>query len=43
MVHRLYLHWNRDAFPLPAVARVTEAMREVFAAAQSRYRTTASE
>jgi len=43
MVHRLYLHWNRDAFPLPAVARVTEALREVFAAAQSTYRTTASE
>jgi DNA-binding transcriptional LysR family regulator len=42
MVHHLYLHWNRDAFPFPAVARVTEALREVFAAARSQYQTTAS-
>jgi DNA-binding transcriptional LysR family regulator len=38
MVHRLYLHRNRDAFPFPAVAQVTTALREVFAAAQPRYR-----
>lgn len=43
MTHRLYLHQNRDAFPIPAVARVTETLREVFAAAQSRYRATADE
>ena len=41
MTHRLYLHSNRDAFPLPAVARVAEALRGVFAAAQSKYRATA--
>ena len=43
MTHHLFLHWNRDAFPFPAVARVTETLREVFAAAHSRYRTAASE
>lgn len=43
MVHRLYLHWNRDAFPFPAVARVTDALREIFAAARSKYQTAASE
>jgi DNA-binding transcriptional LysR family regulator len=43
MVHRLYLHWNRDAFPLPAVARVAETLREVFVAVQPQYRATASE
>ena len=29
--HSLYLHWNRDAFPLPAVTRVQEVIREAFA------------
>lgn len=43
MVHYLYLHWNRDALPFPAVARVTEVLREVFAAAQSKSKATASE
>lgn len=43
MTHRLYLHRNRDAFPIPAVARVTETLRDVFAAAQSRYRATVNE
>jgi hypothetical protein len=43
LTHHLFLHWNRDAFPFPAVARVTETLREVFTAAQSRYRATARE
>jgi len=29
--HSLYLHWNRDAFPLPAVAVTQEAIRKAFA------------
>jgi len=35
MTHRLYLHWNEDAFPLPAVHTVQEAIRSTFAALQS--------
>ncbi len=30
--HSLYLHWNRDAYPLPAVERTKEAIRTAFAA-----------
>jgi LysR family transcriptional regulator of abg operon len=37
ITHLVFLHWNRDALPLPAVASVTTALREVFAAAQSQY------
>jgi len=29
--HSLFLHWNRDAFPLPAVVRVQAAIRKAFA------------
>ena len=31
MGHTLYLHWNRDAFPLPALQRAREAIRNAFA------------
>jgi len=31
MRHALYLHWNRDAFPLPAVRRAQDAIRKAFA------------
>ena len=31
MGHALYLHWNRDAFPLPAVRRAQDAIRKAFA------------
>ncbi len=31
MRHTLYLHWNRDAFPLPAVRRAQDAIRKAFA------------
>jgi len=31
MRHSLYLHWNRDAFPLPALQRAQEAIRKAFA------------
>jgi LysR family transcriptional regulator of gallate degradation len=31
MGHSLYLHWNRDAFPLPALQRAREAIRNGFA------------
>jgi DNA-binding transcriptional LysR family regulator len=31
MGHNLYLHWNRDAFPLPALQRAREAIRNAFA------------
>jgi DNA-binding transcriptional LysR family regulator len=31
MGHSLYLHWNRDAFPLPALQRAREAIRNAFA------------
>lgn len=34
--HALYLHWNRDAFPLPAVDTVLRLTREYFARRQSR-------
>jgi DNA-binding transcriptional LysR family regulator len=30
--HSLYLHWNRDAYPLPAVERTKDAIRAAFAA-----------
>jgi len=29
--HALYLHWNNDAFPLPAVRRTQDAIRKAFA------------
>jgi DNA-binding transcriptional LysR family regulator len=31
MRHSLYLHWNRDAFPLPAIERARDAIRKAFA------------
>ena len=31
MRHTLHLHWNRDAFPLPAVRRAQDAIRKAFA------------
>ena len=31
MGHSLYLHWNRDAFPLPALQRARDAIRNAFA------------
>ena len=34
MGHTLYLHWNRDAFPLPALQRTQEAVRKAFASLQ---------
>jgi DNA-binding transcriptional LysR family regulator len=42
ITHLVYLHWNRDALPLPAVASVTAALREVFATAQFRYQVATS-
>jgi len=30
--HSIYLHWNRDAYPLPAVKTVEKAIREAFLA-----------
>lgn len=38
MTHQLCLHYNRDAFPFPAVAHVTDVLREVFVATQAQYR-----
>jgi DNA-binding transcriptional LysR family regulator len=32
MGHTLYLHWNRDAYPLPALQRAQAAIRKAFAA-----------
>jgi DNA-binding transcriptional LysR family regulator len=29
--HSLFLHWNRDAYPLPAVIQVQAAIRKAFA------------
>ena len=34
--HQLYLHWDRDAFSLPAVQRVQQLVREYFSAARSK-------
>jgi len=31
MGHTLFLHWNNDAFPLPAVRRTQDAIRKAFA------------
>jgi DNA-binding transcriptional LysR family regulator len=31
MRHRIYLHENRDTHPLPAVARVKDTIRAIFA------------
>jgi DNA-binding transcriptional LysR family regulator len=31
MGHSLYLHWNRDAYPLPALQRALDAIRKAFA------------
>ena len=33
--HSLFLHCNRDAFPLPAIARVQEVIRQAFASLPS--------
>ena len=33
--HFLFLHWNRDAFPLPAIVGVQEAIRLAFASRRS--------
>jgi DNA-binding transcriptional LysR family regulator len=35
MGHTLYLHWNRDAFPLPALQRTQETIRKAFASLAS--------
>jgi DNA-binding transcriptional LysR family regulator len=32
MGHTLYLHYNRDAFPLPAVTKVRQMLLKAFAA-----------